>query len=199
MQGTSTAIIERAALKARAGTTVEATDQGAATVSAHTVPQCARRARGVFAAHAEDFAILTGEPAPAFHDLTPLVQTVVNRSGIDAGTLLVNSRHTTCAIIVQEHEPLLLRDLAQRLRRFADPDEHYQHNDFEIRTVNMCDGECANGHAHCQHLVLGGSVTLPVVDGQIVLGLWQRIFLVELDRPRPRRYSIQVMGVESDG
>ena len=99
--------------------------------------------------------------------------------------------------MVQESEPLLLRDMADRLRRFAGANEAYLHNDFRIRTVNMCDGECANGHAHCQHLLLGAAVTLPVVEGRLALGMWQRLFLVELDRPRPRHYSFQVMGVRS--
>ena len=92
-----------------------------------------------------------------------------------------------------------LADMADRLRRYAGADEVYRHNDFDIRTVNMCDGECANGHAHCQHLLLGVSVTLPVQDGNLVLGLWQRLFLVELDRARLRHYSIQVLGVRQAG
>ncbi|MFN8536980.1 MAG: YjbQ family protein [Thermomicrobiales bacterium] len=109
-------------------------------------------------------------------------------------TLTASTRHTTCAMVVQENEPLLLQDMADRLTRFATPEETYRHNDFDICTVNMCDGECANGYAHCQHLVLGAAVTLPVQEGRL-LGLWQRIFLIELDRARPRQFSVQVMGV----
>ncbi len=58
----------------------------------------------------------------------------------------------------------------------------------------MCEGECANGHAHCQHLLLSTSETIPIVEGRPALGIWQRIFLVELDRARPRQVIIQVVG-----
>ena len=151
--------------------------------------------QGDFAVHGEGFALTTEAPAPAFYDITELACAVAERSGIAAGTLTASTRHTTCAMVVQENEPLLLRDMVDRLERYASAAESYRHNDFAIRTVNMCEGECANGHAHCQHLLLGAAVTLPVAEGGLVLGLWQRLFLVELDRPRLRHYSIQVMGV----
>ena len=55
--------------------------------------------------------------------------------------------------------------------------------------------EPENGHAHCRHLLLGASETVPVVDGRLHLGTWQRVFLVELDGPRRREVVVQVMGV----
>ena len=167
----------------------------APVISPASPPVEVARATGDFAVHGETFSLVTGGDTPAYHDLTELVRAVVARAGVAAGTPLVSTRHTTCAVVVQEHEPLLLRDMADRLRRYAGAHEDYRHNDFAVRTVNMCDGECANGHAHCQHLLLGAAVTLPVLDGRPVLGLWQRVFLVELDRPRLRHYSVQVMGV----
>jgi secondary thiamine-phosphate synthase enzyme len=167
----------------------------APVISPASEPLEVARAAGDFAVHSETFSLVTDGDTPAFHDLTELARAVVARAGVAAGTLLVSTRHTTCAVVVQEHEPLLLRDMADRLRRYAGAHEDYRHNDFAVRTVNMCDGECANGHAHCQHLLLGAAVTLPVLDGRPVLGLWQRVFLVELDRPRLRHYSVQVMGV----
>ena len=166
-------------------------------VSPASAPAAVSRAQGEFVVHGESFALTTGDAPPAFHDVTELARAVVARSGVGAGTLTASTRHTTCAMVVQESEPLLLLDMAERLRRYAGEHEEYRHNDFGIRTVNMCDGECANGHSHCQHLLLGASVTLPVQDGELVLGLWQRIFLVELDRSRPRQYSLQVMGVRA--
>lgn len=179
--------------------TAEAALAGAAPIiSPDSAPREVRRATGEFAVHAEEFALVTDGDTPAFHDLTDLARAVVARAGVAAGTLLVSTRHTTCAVVVQEHEPLLLADMADRLRRYAGADEDYRHNDFAVRTVNMCDGECANGHAHCQHLLLGAAVTLPVRDGRPVLGLWQRVFLVELDRPRLRHFDVQVMGVRDD-
>jgi secondary thiamine-phosphate synthase enzyme len=58
----------------------------------------------------------------------------------------------------------------------------------------MNEDECANGHAHVQHLFLSASETVPIVDGRLSLGTWQRIFLVELDHPRLRRVLVNVVG-----
>jgi secondary thiamine-phosphate synthase enzyme len=59
----------------------------------------------------------------------------------------------------------------------------------------MHDDESPNGHSHCMQLLLGSSEAIPVRDGQLQLGTWQRIFLVELDGPRPaREVLIQAVG-----
>ena len=161
----------------------------AAPLSTHSVT-------GMSISYNEDFAFRTRGVAPAFFDVTDLVCDVVARSGVGGGQVVVSTAHTTCAVIVQENEPLLLADLADRLRRFASEEEPYRHNQMDIRTVNMCGlDECANGHSHCQHALLGMSVTLPVRDGSLVLGRWQRLLLVELDHPRPREFMVQVTGV----
>lgn len=132
--------------------------------------------------------------APEFIDITDDVNRVVAAAGIQFGQVTVFSQHTTAAIKINENEPLLLRDLARTLRHFAPPNAYYEHNDFSRRTVNMNEDECANGHAHCQHLFLGASETIPVVDGRPAIGVWQRIFLIELDHPRSRRVLVNVVG-----
>ena len=132
--------------------------------------------------------------APEFIDITDDVIAVVQASGIQFGQVAIFSQHTTAAIKINEHEPLLLRDLARTLRQFAAPNAYYEHNDFSRRTVNMNPDECANGHAHVQHLFLSSSETIPVVDGRITLGTWQRVFLIELDHPRLRRVLVNVVG-----
>jgi secondary thiamine-phosphate synthase enzyme len=153
---------------------------------------------GVPVAHGEVFTVHTTGLAPTFFDLTDLAVEVTRRSGVEQGQLLASTAHTTCALIVQENEPLFLADLADRLRRFAAEEEQYRHNAMNIRTINVCGiDECANGHSHCQHAVLGASVLLPVVGGELLLGQWQRVLLVELDHPRPREFSLQVTGVSS--
>jgi secondary thiamine-phosphate synthase enzyme len=129
-----------------------------------------------------------------FIDITDDVTRIVEESAIQFGQVAVFSQHTTAAIKINEHEPLLLRDLARTLRNFAPPNAYYEHNDFSRRTVNMNPDECANGHAHVQHLFLGTSETIPVVDGRVTLGAWQRIFLIELDHPRLRRVLVSVIG-----
>ena len=132
-------------------------------------------------------------------DITEDVRGVVERAGVAFGQVAVCSTHTTAAIIINENEPLLLNDLARVLSRLAPADDYYEHNDFSIRTVNMTEDECANGHAHCQHVLLGTSETLPVHEGEIQLGQWQRIFLVELDHARPRTIFVQVLGTSAGG
>ncbi len=132
--------------------------------------------------------------APEFIDITDDVVSVVERAGVQFGQVTAFSQHTTAAIKINEHEPLLLRDMARTLRHFAPPNAYYEHNDFSRRTVNMNVDECANGHAHCQHLFLSASETIPIIDGRIALGTWQRIFLIELDHPRLRRVLVNVVG-----
>jgi secondary thiamine-phosphate synthase enzyme len=133
--------------------------------------------------------------APEFIDITDDVQRIVAQSGARFGQATVFSTHTTAAIKVNENEPLLLQDMARVLHEIAPHTGEYEHNDFTRRTVNMDEDECANGHAHCQHLFLSTSETIPILDGALPLGQWQRIFLVELDRPRDRRILINIVGV----
>jgi len=132
--------------------------------------------------------------APEFIDITDEVIGAVRASGVREGATTVFSRHTTAAVKINEHEPLLLEDMARFLEAAAPREAEYQHNDFTIRTANMTEDECPNGHAHCQHLLLSASETIPVCDGELMLGRWQRIFLIELDRPRMREIVIQVQG-----
>jgi len=134
------------------------------------------------------------ERAPQFVDITDEVEEAIRASGVQNGLVLIYSRHTTAAIRINENEPLLLHDLEEFLRRVAPPDLDYRHNDFSIRTTNMTEDECPNGHAHCQHLLMGASEAVPIIAGKAQLGRWQRIFLVELDRPRAREVIIQIIG-----
>ena len=143
----------------------------------------------------------TQEPIQ-FLDVTDEVADLVRASGLRDGLATVFSRHTTAAVSIQEAEPLLLEDLRDFLNRSAPVDLHYRHNDFRVRTVHMHEDESPNGHAHCMQLMLGTSETVPVIDGALALGTWQRIFVVELDGPRPRlglpnarEIIIQVLGV----
>jgi secondary thiamine-phosphate synthase enzyme len=133
--------------------------------------------------------------SPAFFDITDEVSECVRRSETRNGIALVFSKHTTAAITIQENEPLLITDMCSTLERFAPRNSHYRHNDFDVRTVHMHQNECPNGHSHCQHLVLGTSENIPIIDGQLALGEFQRIFVVELDPEKMRRQIlVQMMG-----
>jgi secondary thiamine-phosphate synthase enzyme len=153
--------------------------------------------RATAAVSSQQLTYETHEPLQLV-DITDDVKGVVGESGVSDGIVSILSRHTTAAIRIQEGEPLLLRDLLHFLRRLAPSTDHYLHNDFEIRTHHMHPGESPNGHSHCLQFLLGSSETVPVKDGQLLLGQWQRIFLVELDGPRPQReVLIQTLGVWS--
>lgn len=129
-----------------------------------------------------------------FVDITDRIKTFVGECGVDTGLVNIQSLHTTTAIVLNEHEPLLLSDFSTLLGRVAPRAAWYRHDDFETRTVNMTPEERANGHAHCRALLLGPTASLNIVDGRIERGRWQRVFLAELDGPRSREVSVIVMG-----
>ena len=129
-----------------------------------------------------------------FVDLTSDLEAFVAASGVQSGLLNVQSLHTTAAIVVNEHEPLLLMDLSGLLERLAPVDGVYHHDNITLRTVNCVLAEPPNGHSHCRALLLGSAAALNVVNGKLHLGRWQRVFLVELDGPRTRDISLLLLG-----
>jgi secondary thiamine-phosphate synthase enzyme len=142
--------------------------------------------------HREDVEVRTS-PGLSFVDITAQVAAIVERSGIADGLVSVQSLHTTAAVVVNEHEPLLLQDLRAALERAAPRHLPYRHDDFAERAAVAPD-EPANGHAHCQALFLRASETLGVAGGRPRLGQWQSVFLVELDGPRTRTLAVTVLG-----
>ncbi|MBI2626079.1 MAG: YjbQ family protein [Candidatus Nealsonbacteria bacterium] len=129
-----------------------------------------------------------------FIDLTKAVEAFLEKSQIKNGLINIQTMHTTAPLILNENEPCLLRDFRNHLANLSPKELPYIHDDFTVRTVNMCDGECKNGHSHCSAIHFPSNLSLNIIDGKLQLGQWQRIFLVELDRPRQRRVQIQVMG-----
>jgi len=127
---------------------------------------------------------------PQFIDITDNVELLVQQSGIDHGNVTVFSRHTTAAIAINENEPHLIQDMEEMLERILPTLHDYAHN----RHGHTLTGEEPNGHSHCQHLFLGASETIPVIDGRPMLGQWQRVFLVELDHGREREVVVQIIG-----
>ena len=134
------------------------------------------------------------EEAPQFIDITDWVSGCISESAVTNGFAVVFSKHTTAAVKINENEPLLLEDMAAFLEGVAPRHAPYRHNDFEIRTVNMNPDESPNGHAHLQHLLLGTSETVPIINGEMQFGVYQSIFFIELDHPRNREVMVQVVG-----
>ena len=132
-----------------------------------------------------------------FLDITEDVRDVVARSEVATGMALVYSPHTTCAVIVNERESGFIKDFNALMESIVPLDHTYLHDDMDARTENLEDDdhEFPNGHAHCRGALVGSaSETIPISDGALLLGRWQRVFFLELDRARDRKVLIQVMG-----
>ena len=130
-------------------------------------------------------------------DITEEVRDAVVSSGVQNGICCVYSPHTTCSVRVNEFESGFFEDFTALLRRLIPHESYYAHDDWNRRTENICeeDMEAANGHSHCMSMLLGSaSESIPVGDGDLCLGTWQRVLFIELDRPRPRRWIVKVVG-----
>jgi secondary thiamine-phosphate synthase enzyme len=130
-------------------------------------------------------------------DITDEVNEAVAESGIKAGIACVYSPHTTCCVRVNEFEQGFMDDFAALLKRLVPQESYYAHDDWDKRTENICeeDMEFGNGHSHCMSMLLGSAgESIPVRDGELLLGTWQRVLFIELDRERDRRWLVQVVG-----
>ena len=128
-------------------------------------------------------------------DITGEVHHLVESSGVRTGTALVFSPHTTCCVLIASEAEKTAEALAAAMEVVAPENGYYAHDDLEIRTENLVADEPANAPAHILHVVLGkASEAIPIVDGRAALADDQRVFFVELDSSRPRRYLIQVVG-----
>ncbi len=120
------------------------------------------------------------------HDLTPAVTRTLEESGVRDGLVCLFTPSSTSGLTTIEFEDGALEDLRQAFHRLAPADIEYRHN------LRWGDG---NGHAHVRAALLGPSLSLPVVDGQICLGTWQQIVFVDFDvRPRRRTVVVQIIG-----
>ena len=120
------------------------------------------------------------------HDLTEQVNRFVKQSGVRTGIAHVFAVGSTAAVGAIEFEPGLRRDLPEQLDRLLPPSRQYGHEQ------TWHDG---NGHSHLQATLLGPSLTVPVANGQLVLGTWQQVIHLECDiRPRQRTVVVTVLG-----
>ena len=120
------------------------------------------------------------------HDLTEKVAAIVAASGVRTGTVHIFNVGSTASIGAIEFEPGLERDLPAILDKLIPPSRSYGHEQA------WHDG---NGHSHLQATMLGPSLTVPVSDGQPVLGTWQQIIHLECDvKPRKRVVVVTAIG-----
>ena len=117
--------------------------------------------------------------------ITPQIEAIVRKSGVDDGLCFVSPMHITAAIYVNDNEDGLIEDIGVWLEKLAPRGPDYKHHQT---------GE-DNGDAHLKSLLLHHETTLPVTRGKLDLGPWQRIFYAEFDGQRPKRMIVKVMGV----
>lgn len=131
----------------------------------------------------------------AFVDVTDELQRAVKDTGVTSGCAVVFCAHTTCALIINEWEDGALEDLVGRLEQLVPRDDYFAHDDLTRRTQNLVANERANGQAHVLQMIIGGtSHSIPVAGGEPLLGVWQRLFLLELDEPKDRSITFHVFG-----
>jgi len=132
---------------------------------------------------------VSSESPTELRDLTDPVAEAIRELGISRGIALVNTQHTTCALFVNEYQGALLEDLVGLLERLVPERGGYRHDDPRVS-----DCERGNGHAHLRAALLGRSLALGLEDGRLALGRYQSIIFAELDGPRAREITIQVIG-----
>jgi len=111
-------------------------------------------------------------------------------SGLKNGIVNVFTLHTTTAVTINENDPMLEEDIARFMVKAVPESESYAHHRFYKK-----DGRIAvNAYSHIRASLLGSNVTIPLQAGEMVLGLRQNIYLVELDGPQVRGLVVQVMG-----
>ena len=123
-------------------------------------------------------------------NMTDRINEIVSKSGIKDGIVHLQSLHTTAAVFINEWQDALLHDIGTVLEQFVGHDEKWRHDD-----PAYSDCERKNAASHLRGLLLGSSVSLQVRNTKVLLGTWQSIILAELDGPRSRSVSVQVMGI----
>ena len=120
------------------------------------------------------------------HDITDQIANLISKSGLTSGTATVFCPSSNSALTTIEYESGALSDLRQLFEEIIPVNREYAHN------ARWHDG---NGHSHVRAALLGPSLTIPFVEGQLTLGTWQQIIYLDFDnRPRQRKLVVQLIG-----
>ena len=132
--------------------------------------------------HFEEITLSTRERL-SLVDITKQVSSFVRECKMESGICLVNSLHSTTAIIVNERESGLMEDILRKVREEFPKGAGLRHDRIDD-----------NADAHLTSVFLGHSKTFPIRNESLVRGTWQNIFLLELDGPRTRRVILEAIG-----
>lgn len=118
-------------------------------------------------------------------DITQKVKSAVYNHNIKSGNIVVALAGSTASITTIEYEPGLIKDLPRVLNDIVPMDKEYHHDD------TWHDG---NGYAHIRAALVGSSISVPLIDGALLLGTWQQIVLIDFDnKPRARTIYVQII------
>jgi len=119
-------------------------------------------------------------------DVTDKLRSCLSREKLKSGNLTVFVSGSTAGITTVEYEPGLLKDLPEAFEQIAPENKRYHHNE------TWHDG---NGYAHVRSSLLGTSLTVPFSNGELLLGTWQQVVLIDFDnRSRKRELVVQMIG-----
>lgn len=160
--------------------------------------------------YSEKIACRTGVHHPTFVDVTEDVKRIAASTEMKDGLITVYSQHTTCSVIIQEpsrsntyHDiPLIQQDLVNALAKIIPTCEYegqYLHPDLSVRKEVLASGKGAfhlNTDAHLRSVVMGRSVSIPIIDGEVQLGLFGHVYFVDWDqvRERDREVIVHIIG-----
>ncbi len=154
---------------------------------------------------------ITSDRRPTFHAVTDQVNDILKESGIKNGILMVYSQHTTCSVMIQEAADdvnywgteLIMQDLVNVLEKIVPTcktEGDYLHPGPEhIREAKKRNEEAfwsLNTDAHLRSVIMGRSVSIPIVNGELQLGEFGRIYFADFDqvRARERNVTVQIVG-----
>ena len=132
---------------------------------------------------------LSSEERSEVSDITKLVREAVQQFPVSAGIALINTLHTTCALFINEFQSALIDDLKGLIERLVPERGGYRHDD-----PRYSDCERGNAHAHLRAALLGRSIAVGVNNGELTLGRFQSVIFAELDGPRKREITVQIIG-----
>lgn len=119
-------------------------------------------------------------------NITDDIQSIISSSRMTEGSCNIFSIGSTASVTTLEYEPGLIKDLPKLLEKLIPEYSKYNHND------TWGDN---NGHSHLRSAIIGTSLNVPFVEGELILGTWQQIVLLDFDnRPRSRRIAVQLTG-----
>lgn len=126
-------------------------------------------------------------------DITDRLLDFLSEHPVEEGLMLVSAMHITASVFVNDHEPGLWQDIQDWLEGAIAPWDHHPAPQRQDDYLHNRTGE-DNGAAHLRSLALGHEVILPITQGKLDLGPWQRVFYGEWDGQRPKRIVVKILG-----